>query len=150
MYTVSFQTTTHTIYFTYIQLNFSTTTTLGTEESGHCREVETRFNVWTLHQKKMAVVERLALVEWRSNCIKNCWSGISGLKFGPIWFGTIMYLRITITTIQSNAVTTDIEGVIESVCIKQVEFREKCKGFLSPETKQTVCNNEVSTSSGCL
>jgi len=25
--------------------------TLGTEESGHCREVETRVNVWTVHQK---------------------------------------------------------------------------------------------------
>ena len=31
--------------------------TLGTEESGHCREVETRDNVWTVRQK-MAVVER--------------------------------------------------------------------------------------------
>ena len=29
-----------------LQSNHSTTATLGTEESGHCREVETRVNVW--------------------------------------------------------------------------------------------------------
>ena len=40
--------TTHTIYFTDIPLNFSTMTTLGKEESGRCREVETRVNVWTV------------------------------------------------------------------------------------------------------
>ena len=34
-----------------IQLNLSTTATLGTEETGHCREVETRVNVWTVRQK---------------------------------------------------------------------------------------------------
>lgn len=34
------------------QLNLSTAAILGTEESGHCREVETRVNVWTVHQKK--------------------------------------------------------------------------------------------------
>ena len=38
---------------------------LGTEKSGHCREVETRVNVWTVSQKKMAVVERWPLVEVR-------------------------------------------------------------------------------------
>ena len=37
--------------FSIIQLNFSTTATLGTEESGRRREVETRVNVWTVHQK---------------------------------------------------------------------------------------------------
>ena len=64
----------------------------------------------------MAIVERLKqeLVEWSFDCIKNCRSGISGLKFGPTWFGTKMYLRITI---QSNAVNTDTEGVIERVHI---------------------------------
>ena len=35
-----------------VQLNLSTTVTLGTEKSGHCREVETRVNVWTARQKK--------------------------------------------------------------------------------------------------
>ena len=35
-----------------VQLNLSTTVTLGTEKSGHCREVETRVNVWTVRQKK--------------------------------------------------------------------------------------------------
>ena len=34
----------------YLQLNFSTTATLGTEESGHCREVETRVNVLDCEQ----------------------------------------------------------------------------------------------------
>ena len=32
--------------------------TLRTEESGHCREVETSSNVWTVRPKKMAIVER--------------------------------------------------------------------------------------------
>ena len=36
----------------HIQLNLSSTATLGTEESVHCREVETRVNVWTVRQKK--------------------------------------------------------------------------------------------------
>ena len=41
-----------------IQLNLSKTATLGTEKGGHCREVETRVNGWTVRQKKkMAVVE---------------------------------------------------------------------------------------------
>ena len=48
-----------------LQLNLSTTAILGTEESNHCREVETRVNVWTVHQKKVAVVERWRLVEVR-------------------------------------------------------------------------------------
>ena len=30
-----------------VQLNLSATATLGTEESGHCGEVETRVNVWS-------------------------------------------------------------------------------------------------------
>lgn len=37
------------------------------------------------------------------------------------------------------------EGAIESVHIKLVEFIEKLyKGFLSPGTVKTVCNNELS------
>ena len=35
-----------------LQLNLSTTTTLGTEESGFCIEVEPTVNVWTVCQKK--------------------------------------------------------------------------------------------------
>ena len=41
-----------------LQLNPSTRASLGTEESGRCKEVETRVNVWTVRQKKVAVVER--------------------------------------------------------------------------------------------
>ena len=36
--------------FSIIQLNFSTTATLGTEQSGRCRDVETRVNVWSVRQ----------------------------------------------------------------------------------------------------
>ena len=51
--------------------------------------------------------------------------------------------------LQSNSVNTDTEGAIESVsCIKQVEFKEKCKGILSLETKQTVRNYDVSGKAG--
>ena len=32
--------------------------TLRKEESGHCREVETSSNVWTVRSQKMAIVER--------------------------------------------------------------------------------------------
>ena len=39
-----------------VQLNLSTTATLGTEESGHCREVERKVNVWTVRQKKWLLV----------------------------------------------------------------------------------------------
>ena len=54
-----------------LQLNLSTTATLGTEESGrcnHCKEVETIVNVWTVCQKngrsrEVAVVERWPFVE---------------------------------------------------------------------------------------
>ena len=35
-----------------IQLNLSTMATLGAEESGHCREVETKVNVWAVRPKK--------------------------------------------------------------------------------------------------
>ena len=46
-----------------IQLKLSTTATLGTEKSGHCREmvvveVETTVNVQTVRLKKMAFVSR--------------------------------------------------------------------------------------------
>ena len=46
-----------------VRLNLTTTVTLGTEKSGHCREVETRVNVWTVRQKKIAVVGGWSLVE---------------------------------------------------------------------------------------
>ena len=48
-----------------LQLNLSTTTTLGTEESGFCIEVEPTVNVWTVCQKKktLAVVESWSLME---------------------------------------------------------------------------------------
>ena len=36
---------------------------LGAEESGRCREVETRVDVYGLSAKKVAVVERWPLVE---------------------------------------------------------------------------------------
>ena len=53
-----------------IQFNLSTTATLGTEESSHCREVETRVNEWIVHQKnchcrEVAVVEKWPLVDAR-------------------------------------------------------------------------------------
>ena len=38
---------------------------LGTEESGHYRELETRMNARTVHQKKMAVVEMCPVAEVR-------------------------------------------------------------------------------------
>ena len=43
---------------------------IGTEESSHCREVETRVNEWTVHQKnchcrEVAVVERWPSVDAR-------------------------------------------------------------------------------------
>ena len=40
--------------------------TLGTEESGHCREVETRVNVWTVCQKKLLLWR--GGLQWRFNC----------------------------------------------------------------------------------
>lgn len=51
-----------------IQLNLSSTATLGTAEGSHCREVETRVKVWIVRQKKyyrcigVAVVGRWLLV----------------------------------------------------------------------------------------
>ena len=50
--------------FSKMHLNLSTMDTLGTDESGrHCREVQTRVNVWTVCQKKglcreVAIVQR--------------------------------------------------------------------------------------------
>ena len=53
-----------------IQMKLSSTATLGTEKSGHCREVviveaETTVNVRTIRLKKMAVVQRWPLWEVR-------------------------------------------------------------------------------------
>ena len=40
----------------------------------------------------------------------------------------------------------DTEGAIENVCIKGVSV---LRGFFSPETSQTVSNDQVSVLSGC-
>ena len=53
-----------------IQMKLSSTATLGTEKSGHCREVvvveaETTVNVRAIRLKKMAVVQRWPLWEVR-------------------------------------------------------------------------------------
>ena len=58
----------HSQYLT--QLKLSTTATLGTGKSGHCREVvvveaETTVNVRTIRLKKMAAVQRWSLWEVR-------------------------------------------------------------------------------------
>ena len=42
---------------TVVELNPSTTATLGTEVSGHCREVETRVIIMDCPPPKMAIVE---------------------------------------------------------------------------------------------
>ena len=47
------------------ELNLSRTVTLGSEESGRCREVETRVSVWAVRKKKVAIVERWPLVKVR-------------------------------------------------------------------------------------
>ena len=57
----------HSQYLIQLKLR-SATETLGTEESGHCREMfvveaETTVNVQTFPLKKMAVVDRWPLVE---------------------------------------------------------------------------------------
>lgn len=41
-----------------LQFNLSITATLGSEKSGHCGEVETRMNVWTVCQKKKWLLQR--------------------------------------------------------------------------------------------
>ena len=48
-----------------VQLNLSTKVTLGAEESGHFREVETRVNAWPVRQKKIAVELMWPLLEVR-------------------------------------------------------------------------------------
>ena len=57
-----------------IQFNLSATVTLGTEESGYCREVAVverlkQESMYGLSAKKMAVVERWPLLEARLHCI---------------------------------------------------------------------------------
>ena len=49
-----------------IQLNLSSTATLGTAECIHRREVETRVNVWTARQKNITVV--LGWPLWGGGC----------------------------------------------------------------------------------
>ena len=57
-----------------IQFDLSTRATLGTEEGGHCREVETRVNVWTVHQKKGRCIEVAVIISrggWTVQSIVN-------------------------------------------------------------------------------
>ena len=58
-----------------LQLNISTTATLGREESGRCREVETRVNVWTVCQKKGPLCREVTDVKrwpsWRGGCCRG-------------------------------------------------------------------------------
>ena len=55
-----------------------------------------------------------------------------------------------VNTIQSNPVSTDTEGAIESVCtinrVSILNLEKDRKSF--PGTMQTVCNNEVSLLGG--
>ena len=54
-----------------------------------------------------------------------------------------------VNTIQSNPVSTDTEGGIESVCTNRVSILNLEKNGKSfPGTMQTVCNNEVSVLGG--
>ena len=53
-------------------------------------------------------------------------------------------------SIQSNSINTDTEWAIENVHINWVKFRENVMGFLSPGTKKTVRNSEMSVFIGCL
>ena len=57
---------------------------------------------------------------------------------------------LTLLCLQSTPFNTDTQGATESFRIKWVELRENFKCFLSPVTKQTVPNNEVSVLRGCL
>ena len=67
-----------------IQFNLSATVTLGTEESGLCREVAVverlkQESMYALSAKKMAIVERWPLLEVRLHCI----TFLSGLTAYP-------------------------------------------------------------------
>ena len=57
-----------------IQLNLSSTATLGTAEGSHCREVETRVKVWIVRQKKI-----LSLY-WGGRCGEVAASGGSTIQ----------------------------------------------------------------------
>ena len=72
-----------------LQLNLSTTATLGTEESNHCWEVETRVNVWTVCQKSglcrevalragstVFIISFLLLSVRRRRPTFSCWSSV--------------------------------------------------------------------------
>ena len=52
--------------------------------------------------------------------------------------------------IQRNTLRGRGGGATGSVRIKRDEFREKCKGFPCPGTKQTVRNDEVSVKRGLI
>ena len=67
-----------------IQFNLFATVTLGTEESGYCREVAVverlkQESMYGLSAKKMAIVERWPLLEVRLHCI----TFLSGLTAYP-------------------------------------------------------------------
>ena len=57
--------------------------------------------------------------------------------------------------VQSNLVNTDTEGAIESVrihgvfALSELNLEKKCKGIISPGTKQTVRKHEVYILSWC-
>ena len=106
-----------------MHLNLSTMDTLGTDESGqHCREVQTRVNVWTVCQKKglcreVAIVQRfkqksmyglsakkLAVVErwplYRGSNKSQCMDCLP--KNWPLWRGghcTEVQTRVNVWTV---------------------------------------------------
>ena len=65
---------------------------------------------------------------------------------GTIKIVVIVVVAVVVKPVQSNPVILDTEGAIENVCIKGVSV---LRGFFSPETSQTVCNDQVSVLSGC-
>ena len=63
-----------------LQLNLSTTVTLGTEESDSCREVEARLNVWTVRQKRWLLSSGVRCREVQTRV--NVWHGLSAKRGG--------------------------------------------------------------------
>ena len=53
------------------ELNLSRTVTLGSEESGRCREVETRVSVWAVRKKKSRHCGEVAVSEGSTVCPKK-------------------------------------------------------------------------------
>ena len=70
-----------------------------------------------------------------------------------LWLASVFTLVLVLRQSSENRSNADNEETIESVCINGVFVlegleKEKCKEFLSPGTKQTVPNKEVSVLSG--